>query len=320
MKIIKKIFKILIKFFFYKRINLFLEKHNYLIIFRYGNAIGDHICLTGIISKIYNKNLKIIIFSNYTEFFLHNPKVYKTFNLKKKINRIIFLKLLGIFEGERIKSYRSKINDTTEEFFMKFFPKDIHFGLSHASHFNIEMNKNIFKNEIFFSKKEIEYYDKKFDLPNKFAVIHSEAKQSLTSNKNWGPKRIQNVVDNLKNIKWIQVGKKGEYELKNTFKNYDNISLRELGYILSKSEFLVSMEGMFNHYASAFNKKNFLIHLGFMTMESIYYPNNLVIHKNFDLKCYPCFLFKCKNHLELCENELTSEYAVKFIKNELMIN
>ena len=45
--------------------------------------------------------------------------------------------------------------------------------------------------------------------------------------------------------------------LKNTFKNYDNISLRELGYILSKSEFLVSMEGMFNHYASAFNKKKF---------------------------------------------------------------
>ena len=44
------------------------------------------------------------------------------------------------------------------------------------------------------------------------------------------------------------------------------------------------------------------------------------IHKNFDLKCYPCFLFKCKNHLELCENELTSEYAVKFIKNELRIN
>ena len=100
---------------------------------------------------------------------------------------------------------------------MKFFPKDIHFGLSHANHFNIEMNKNIFKNEIFFSKREIEYYDKKFNLPNKFAVIHSEAKQSLTLNKNWGPKRIQNVVDNLRNIKWIQVGKKGEYELKKYF-------------------------------------------------------------------------------------------------------
>ena len=82
MKTIKKIIKNFDKIFFIKKINLFLEKHNYLIIFRY--AIGDHICLTGIISKIYNKNLKIIIFSNYTEFFLHNPKVYKTFNLKKK--------------------------------------------------------------------------------------------------------------------------------------------------------------------------------------------------------------------------------------------
>ena len=80
------------------------------------------------------------------------------------------------------------------------------------------------------------------------------------------------------------------------------------------------MEGMFNHYASAFEKKNFLVHLGFMRKESIYYPNNVLIHKNSDLKCYPCFLFNCSNHLELCENKLTSEYAVKIIKNELKIN
>jgi len=313
----KKILTNLLRFFFYKKINSFLKKNNYLIIYRHGKAIGDHICLTGVISKIYENNLKIIIFSNYIEFFLNNPKVYKSFNLNKPLNKIIFLKILQIFEGERIKSYRSKINNTSDEFFVKFLPKDTHFGLAHAHHFDLKMNKDDFKNEIYFSKEEIDHYEKKFNLPKNFAVIHSEAKQSLTSNKNWGHNRIQDVVNSINSVKWIQLGVKGEYEIKNTYRKIFNTNFRELGFILSKCEFLVSMEGMFNHYASVFKKKNFLIHLGFMNEEQIYYPNNVLIHKNPSLKCYPCFLFKCSKHFELCENELTSEYVIKIIKNEL---
>ena len=258
MKKNKRILTNLLRFFFYKKINFFLKKNNYLIISSYGEAIGDNICMTGVISKIYQKNLKIIIFSNYTEFFLNNPKVYKTFNLNKQLNKIIFLRTLEMFEGERIKSYRSKIKNTSDEFFVKFLPKNTHFGLAHAHHFNLKMNKDDFINEIYFSKEEIDHYEKKFNLPQKFAVIHSEAKQSLTSNKNWGHNRIQDVVNSINSVKWIQVGRKGEYEIKNTYKNILNTNLRELGFILSKCEFLVSMEGMFNHYASAFKKKIFL--------------------------------------------------------------
>ena len=43
----------ILSFLFIKKINLELKKRNYLIIYRYGNAIGDHICMTGVISKIY---------------------------------------------------------------------------------------------------------------------------------------------------------------------------------------------------------------------------------------------------------------------------
>ena len=35
-----------------------------------------------------------------------------------------------------------------------------------------------FKNEIFFSRDEILKFRKKLDLPNNFAVIHSEAKKT----------------------------------------------------------------------------------------------------------------------------------------------
>ena len=65
-------------------INFFLKKKKFLIIFRRGKAIGDHVYMTSVIKKINEKNFyKIILFSNYGEFFLNNPRVYKLFNVKK---------------------------------------------------------------------------------------------------------------------------------------------------------------------------------------------------------------------------------------------
>lgn len=296
------------------KINLFLKQRNYVVIFRYGNAIGDHLCITGIISKIYEKKLKIIICSNYPELFENNPKIFKIFNLNNFFYKKILLKVLNFFEGENIKSYRNKINQTKEYHFMKFYPKNMHFGFASAFHFNMNINFDNFKNEIFFTKEEIVKYEKKFKLPSQFSVIHSEAKKTYMKNKDWGPEKIQKVVDEFDKIEWVQVGQPGEYILKKTSRCYFDLTLRELAFIISRSSFLVSMEGMFNHMASAFNKKNFLIHIGVLPIESTYYPNNILIEKNSKLKCYPCFSFNCLEHKKHCEENLTSDYAISIIK------
>tara|TARA_X000001036_G_scaffold433525_1_gene471301 strand:- start:1240 stop:2166 length:927 start_codon:yes stop_codon:yes gene_type:complete len=296
------------------KINLFLKQRNYVVIFRYGNAIGDHLCITGIISKIYEKKLKIIICSNYPELFENNPKIFKIFNLNNFFYKKILLKVLNFLEGENIKSYRNKINQTKEYHFMKFYPKNMHFGFASAFHFNMNINFDNFKNEIFFTKEEIVKYEKKFKLPSQFSVIHSEAKKTYMKNKDWGPEKIQKVVDEFDKIEWVQVGQPGEYILKKTSRCYFDLTLRELAFIISRSSFLVSMEGMFNHMASAFNKKNFLIHIGVLPIESTYYPNNILIEKNSKLKCYPCFSFNCLEHKKHCEENLTSDYAISIIK------
>ena len=63
------------------------------------------------------------------------------------------------------------------------------------------------------------------------------------------------------------IGKKGEPELKNCKKMFD-LNYRKLCYVISKCNFLVTYEGLFNHLASCFDKKNFIIHLGFLPIES----------------------------------------------------
>jgi len=297
-----------------KIVNLSLKYINFLIIFRYGKAIGDHLCITGIISKIYDQKLKIIIFSNYPDLFKGNPKIFKVFNLNKFLNRKILLRVLHYLEGENIKSYRNKINQTKEHHFMKFYPKNIHFGFVSAFHFNMKIDFNNFKNEIFLTENEVIQYKKKFQLPNNYAVIHSETKKTYMKSKDWGAEKIQRVVDEFDKIDWIQVGQPGEFILKKTSRCYFNLSLREMAFIISKANFLVCMEGMFNHMASAFNKKNFLIHTGVLPVESTYYPNNILIEKNSKLKCYPCFSFNCTEHEKHCNENLTSDYAISVIK------
>ena len=312
--------KLFIKNFFIKhanKINITLKKRKYLIIFRYGKSIGDHLYMTGVISKIFEKKFKIIVLTNYPELFINNPKVYKIFNLNKYFNRKILLRIFEVIQGESIKSFRNQIKDSEKYSFMKFYPRNIH--IAHAACFHFEMNLKFdnFKNEIFFSRDEILKFRKKLDLPNNFAVIHSEAKNTYTKSKNWGHERIQNIINKFDKINWIQVGRPGEYELENIYKKYFNISLRELAYIIYSSNFLVCMEGMYNHMASAFEKKNFLIHIGFMTMDAFKYSNNVLIEKNLQLSCYPCFSFDCDNHKNHCDNYLTSDYAIDIIRKNL---
>ena len=312
--------KLFIKNFFIKhanKINITLKKRKYLIIFRYGKSIGDHLYMTGVISKIFEKKFKIIVLTNYPELFINNPKVYKIFNLNKYFNRKILLRIFEIIQGESIKSFRNQIKDSEKYSFMKFYPRNIHIANAACFHFEMNLKFDNFKNEIFFSRDEILKFRKKLDLPDNFAVIHSEAKKTYTKTKNWGHERVQNIINKFDKINWIQVGRPGEYELENIYKKYFNISLRELAYIIYSSDFLVCMEGMYNHMASAFEKKNFLIHIGFLTMDAFKYSNNVLIEKNLQLSCYPCFSFDCDNHKNHCDNYLTSDYAIDIIRKNL---
>ena len=103
---------------------------------------------------------------------------------------------------------------------MKFLPRNIHLGLAHAFQFDMNLNSDDFKNEIYFTEKEIIKYEKKFNLPNQYAVIHSETKKTFIKTKEWGPEKIQDIVNKFDKINWIQVGIKGEFELKNTLNCY----------------------------------------------------------------------------------------------------
>ncbi len=300
-----------------KFINGFLFNKNYMIIYRNGSALGDNLMITSLLKQINLKNIKIIIFTNNSELFLNNPRIFKLFQLKK--NSFVWF-ILKTIKGKAIYEFNSiHINKMKEKHFMFYHKKNIHIIKSMSEHFLIDIDYNDIKNEFFFSQDEIVNFEKELKLPAKFSIIHSQSKQSFTKNKEWNFQGIQNIINNFTNINWIQLGTSDEPKLQNC-KIFFDLNIRKVAYIVSKCQFLVCYEGFFNHLASCFDKKTFLIHTGFLPYESFKYKNNVIIENNENISCYPCYDLICKTHEKQVSKSITSELVLNKIKKNLEIN
>ena len=304
-------------------INAFLAKINILIIFRRGDAIGEHVYMSSVIRAISIQNKKkIILFTNKYEIYINNPRIFKLFKLKKKSVVWYFLNYLkGMAILEFNSKHATKINHKYKKKYCLYFHSDskIHLAQAMSEHFNMDLDYNNLKNEFFFSSAELKNFNNKIYLPEKYALIQSISKLSFTKNKEWKIQGIQAIIDHFNKVKWIQIGKSGEPVLRNCDKMLD-LNIREVAYVISKCEFLVTYEGLFNHLASCFQKKNFVIHTGFLPIEAFNYQNNIIIERNSNMDCYPCYDLECKNHYKKCLKNLNTEYVLDKIEKNLLKN
>jgi ADP-heptose:LPS heptosyltransferase len=299
-----------------KLINNFLSINRIFILFRFGNAIGDQLLMTGIVKLIKKKyNYNIIILTKFPELFKNNPNVYKIFRIStKSIFSNILIKFFKKINSHLIKEF---IFETKHDKIFKLNNyQNKHIAEYHSLGLNLNLKFNNFKNEIFFSKNEIKYFSENLNLPKKFALIQSQGKTSFTPNREWGAEKFQKIVDSTRQINWIQIGKDSDYKIRNTLLFYTKFNFRELAYIISKAQLLLSLEGFYYHLANSFKIKKILIMSGFMSQKNIYYNNNnnIIIKKTDNLKCYPCYkLYKCDVPKKPCTNLISHKYVIKKI-------
>jgi len=313
---IKKIISLVLVYTLKPISHILLMFFNSVIIYRFGNSLGDFVYMSSVLREInLRKKKNIILFTNRKEFFINNPRikilVYSSYG---SIVSFILKNIKGkyIMEFNSIKTNSNKSN----KHFLYYHKKNIHIVEAMSEHFTMSLDYNNLKNEIFFSEEEKKYFEKKIKLPEKFSLIHSQSKKSFTTNKEWKPEGMQEIIYQLNNFKWIQIGKLGEPKLDNCRILFD-LPLRELAFVISKCEFIVCYEGFFNHLASCFNKKTFVIHTGFLSEQAFKYKNNIIIHNNEKIKCYPCYDLICDSHHENVLQNITSEFLVKKIMNNI---
>ena len=314
----KKIFKMIIKFLFKNLINFFLGMKKFVIVFRHGSAVGDHVYMSGVIKEIYDLDKKILLFTNHFEIYLYNPRIYKLFKIKKDSYIWFLLKSLkgdNIFEFNSVHATKEN-HEIKKKYFFNFHKNKGHLAVAMSEHFNINLNYNNYKNEFFFSEIEYKNFSNELNLPNKFSLIQSVSKNSFTNNKEWKFSGMQSIVDHFTSVNWFQIGLSTEPRLKNCG-NYLDLDFRRLAFVISKCDFLITYEGLFNHFASCFEKKNFLIHTGFLHEQAFFYKDNIVIEKNKNVKCYPCYSLNCSTHDESTLKNITNEFVIKKIEQNL---
>ena len=298
-----------------------LKKKKILIIYRFGAAVGDQLLLTGLIKLIKAQyDYKIFVFTCYPDLFKHNKKIEKVYGLKFNLFSSFLIKFFNYLRCENIKEFLNPSNNPGKIFGLSKF-KEIHITQYQSINFNLNINYEDLKNEIYFSNQEKEIFKKKFNLPYEYGLVQSGGKVSFTPNREWGAENFQKVIDDLKNINWVQIGNENDVILKNTNYFYYGKSLRELAYIISNSKFFLCQEGFYYHLANAFLIKKFLIMSGFMHRNNIFYKNNnnIFIHKTDNLECYPCYKLyncdSCQKNLQLIE----PNNVVQIIKSNVNI-
>jgi ADP-heptose:LPS heptosyltransferase len=286
-------------------------------IFREGKSIGELIYLTSLVSYFHKLNYRVIVLTKYSEVFFNNKKIY--FNLDSSklyfLRKIIF-KILFKLEGKNIINFNPLNSQLKfDEHFLKKYSRNTHLLSAITQKLGIIFDYRNVENEFFFSKKEEERLKSKLILPETYALIHSESKKTYALNKDWGPEKMQKVVELCNHIQWVQTGLSSDYCLKGAIHKF-NLTIREMAFLVYKCKFLVSLEGVFNHLASCFKKKNFLILSGMLPYQATYYKNNIIISNTDKLKCYPCYqLNNCHIDGKPCTNGILVNDVVKKIRN-----
>ncbi len=305
-------------------VNKLLKILNIFILYRFGSAIGDQLCMTAIVENLFDQHkLKVVIFSNYSEFFENNPKVYKNYSFKRipKLLRNILLSFLRICEGDNIANFCFPANSKiTLEQYMRKTKAKISLIEAHSLYFQKKLGLKNSSPKIYFSNAELQRFAEKFNkLPSNFSIIQPIGKTTYTPNKEWGFNNFQKVVDSNKNILWIQAGLHNDALLDNVIDyrgKTDN--LRELAYVISKARFILSLEGLLNHIAASVGTKSFCIFSGFHPTEIATYSTTVPIVLDPQEECSPCWLLdKCPQDRKYCTDKILPEHIINTIKANL---
>jgi hypothetical protein len=295
-------------------VNQLLSRHKLFLIYRSGNAIGDHIAMTGMVRLIYKQyGFKSIVLTTYPEAFHNNKKVYKLFDFKTIRFKGFVRAILRLVRGSNVDRF---LFDGDLSTYMRRTKSKISLIEAHSMHFVREFDYRNLNCELFFSSYEKQVYGDLYGKYKGVAVILPISKDTYTPVKGWGFKKYQSLVDLLSNYTWIQVGLCTHNKLDGVIDLRGKTTLRELFYLVSIAKFTIADEGLINHITSCFKTvKSFVVMSGFTHIEYIKYKNTITISREPQVHCAPCWLLnECPMDKKYCTEDISLKNATSIIR------
>lgn len=245
---------------------------------------------------LFRKNFYIL--KNKSPIFYNNPNI--SYGYVKKNSLVInrFDKSLSY----AIKEFKDKY----------IFEEKKHAIALIFENLNID-SKNI-NPEIFFTENELTYFKEKFRfLENvKYITIEPNVKRGfLGKNREWKFNNWQKLINNFKNLYFIQVGNSKNNNLNNLYYNFNTkLSLRETIYIIMKSKIFLGTDSGLMHAAKAVNTKSLILFHSILNKNVIAYSDNYNLTKQ--VPCRNCGFKEgfCPNN-NICMNFSLEEVSIK---------
>ncbi len=302
-----------------------LEQRNLLVLYRVdGIGVGDTLVMTAWMRRAHERyGFKYIVVSKYPAFFESNPLVNRNIDfrglgsirkpiakwlLKKAGNARIFQ--FGYFGGK----------EHTREEFLQAANRPVSLIQLYSEHIPYAIDYDNACNEVFLTTAESNTYSrvfsKLFDHHKAFALIRPVGFTGWTTKKEWHIERYQAVVNSLPNHQWVQVGDVNDPLLQGTIDLRGKTTLRELSWVISKAQFMLCTEGVYNHLASAFNTPTVVVQSGFTPPEVACYPATTIVARKPTTSCAPCLLpGPCHIEGKPCTNDITVAMVTEAIES-----
>lgn len=304
----------------------FLRKLRLVVLTREFGAIGDNLVMTSVVDFFaQRKGYRSIVVAFNRDFFLHNPNVVKAFSYPDLPLLIRgFIRALCYFSRQKnliLYRYRDPLGRTQEEV-LRQTSDDPHLRAIHVMHTpyfkEIRSDPHI-RNQIHFSAEEAGVFQANFrTLPARFAVICSQAQKSSLGTKDWGAEKMQQVVlETLHRINWIQLGTHQEPVLRGiTLDLRGMTTLRELAYLVSKAQLVLSNEGLFIHLSGTFDIPAVGIYPGTFPLQLSAYPRCSSVTLTPPLPCSYCW--ELQHCPEFDEPRCIKEIPVKQVVDQVL--
>lgn len=295
-----------------KIIDWCLSKISIILIFRLGGGIGDQVCMTAVVNRVFKAypSIKIVVATNLPELYDGNPAAYhlikvhnwqrifwrilRKISLRGKSRNLQYFEDFGNYHQKEILPYAQNIRP------------GVHLTNLLSENFSYDGIKSDITPNLFISNNEKLALMVKTGLTEgTFSIIHSEGKTGFTEHKEWGPDKFQQVIKNVQS-QMVQVGMIDNQKLTGTIDLRGKLTVRELCVLFSICKGVICQEGLYHHLAAAFNKPAITMYT-FIDPKYSAYRSTIPVTAHSSLKCAPCFDANiCKVGELLCSHKISA--------------
>jgi len=303
-----------------------LKIFNLVILYRIFDGIGDTIAMTTILSGL-NKRLgcKGIILSRTPAIFENNDQVVAFIDYGKlsKLTRSLLKFIFRHSRGSRIFSVGPEIWTPGSYPWAPqphgVFQEKFYEGLQPDARYRVDTSS--VRPVLAFSEQELERFAKKYShLPEHYCIVKATGgtcAYNWARLKEWSPDRFQSVISSLNHLNWVQIGQEGEPALDGVINLLGQASLREVFYLLSRAQAVLTVEGMISHAMAAFDAPAIVVFSGAHDPRGLLYHNTHPVVAATLPPCTPCWGKGCSVPGKPCTGAITAQQVVTAIEQAM---